>query len=65
MNQTIEQPQPYHVTGEDREAGALGIFEPFSVTVYAYSEADARAKVHAERAETRDHTLIKFVECLA
>ncbi len=57
-------PQPYHVTGEDRENGAIGICEPFSVTVHATSEAEAREKVHRERSETREHTLIKQVELL-
>lgn len=62
---TQEETKPYHVKGEDRQNGAIGILEPFSVTVQAYSAAHAREIVYRERAETREHTLIFKVECLA
>jgi hypothetical protein len=61
----IEKAQPYSVEGEDRQNGALGILEPFSIIVHAYSEANARAIAYKQRSEARELTLVKKVACLA
>lgn len=53
----------FNVTGEDRQTGALGVCEPFSITVRAVDSAEAREKAIQARTDAgREHVLCKSVE---
>ena len=55
----------YRISGESREVGAIGIFEPFSEIINAESSRDAYLNAAAKLySNNREHVHIKKVELL-